>query len=72
MSKTITCKELGGVCDQTFTGNTLEEVMKSGIPHMMSDDAHQKSIMEMEERTGESQDQWMERMQREFDQKSED
>lgn len=69
MIKSFTCKELGGVCDESFSGETLMEIVQQGMPHMMSDAAHTESIMGMEVRTGENQTQWMERMQREFDAK---
>ena len=69
MTKTFTCKELGGPCDETFSGETLMEVVQKGMPHMMSDEAHKQSIMGMEARTGENKDQWMARMQQEFDAK---
>ena len=72
MSKTFTCGELGGVCDETFTGETFEEIMQKAMPHMMSDEAHKENIMNMEQRTGENKEQWMERMQKEFDLKPED
>lgn len=69
--KTFTCRELGGTCDEEFSGETFEEVMQKGGAHMMSDEAHTTSIMNMEERTGENKEQWMERMQKEFDAKPE-
>lgn len=72
MSKSFTCREFGGVCDEKFSGDTLMEVIQNGMPHMLSDEAHKASIMDMEKRTGENQAQWMERMQQEFDAKSED
>ncbi len=72
MSKTFTCKELGGVCEEKFSGESLMEIVQKGMPHMMSDEAHKASIMNMEKRTGENQEQWMERMQKEFDAKTED
>lgn len=72
MSKTFTCKELGGVCDEKFSGDTLMEIVQKGMPHMMSDETHKASIMDMEKRTGENQEQWMARMQKEFDAKAED
>lgn len=72
MTKTFTCRELGGVCEETFSGETFMEIMQKGAPHMMSDDAHKASIMDMEKRTGETKEQWIERMQREFDAKPED
>ncbi len=67
--KTFTCKELGGTCDQTFSGETFEALMNQAVGHMMSDDAHRASIMGMEARTGENQEQWMTRMRAEFDAK---
>ncbi len=67
MSKTFTCKELGGICDEEFSGDTLMEIVQNGMAHMMSDEAHKKSIVDMEKRTGENQAQWMERMQKEFE-----
>lgn len=70
--KTFTCTELGGVCDEKFAGDTLMEVIGKGMPHMMSDEVHKESIMGMEQRTGENKEQWMVRMQKEFDAKSED
>lgn len=72
MSKTFTCRELGGICDEKFTGETFEEVMQGGAKHMMSDEAHKSAIMGMEARTGENEQRWMERMQKEFDAKPED
>ena len=71
MTKTFTCKELGGTCDQKFTGSTLMEIVGQAMPHMMSDDAHKANIMDMEKRSGENQAQWMERMQKEFDAREE-
>lgn len=72
MTKTFTCQELGGTCDQLFSGNNVGEIMQQAGPHMMGDEAHKASIMGMEERTGENKQQWMERMQKEFDAKPED
>jgi predicted small metal-binding protein len=67
MTKTFTCRELGGTCDKKFSGNTLMEIVQQAMPHMMQDEAHKTSIIDMEKRTGENQAQWMERMQKEFD-----
>lgn len=72
MSKTFTCKELGGVCDEKFSGDSLMEIVQKAMPHMMFDEAHKESIVDMEKRTGENQEQWMGRMQKEFDAKAED
>jgi len=72
MSKTFICKELGGVCDAEFTGNSLQEIIQKGMPHMMSDRAHQLKIKNVEKDTGENRTQWMTRMQNIFESKSED
>lgn len=72
MSKTFICKELGGVCEEEFSGETFMEIIQKAMPHMVSDEAHKSSIMDMEKRTGENQEQWMGRMQKEFDAKTED
>lgn len=72
MSKTFTCRELGGVCEERFSGESLAEIMQKAGPHMMSDDAHKASIMSLSHRTGETQEQWMARMQQEFDARPED
>lgn len=72
MAKTFTCRELGGVCDEQFSGDSFMEIVQKGMPHMMSDDAHKTSIMDMEKRTGENKEQWTARMQQEFDAKPED
>lgn len=69
--KTLTCRELGGTCDEQFSGETFNETVQKAMPHMMGDDAHKTSIMSMEERTGENKEQWMARMQGEFDVKPE-
>ncbi len=72
MTKTFTCKELGGTCDEAFSGTSFAEVMQKGMPHMMGDEAHLASIREMEKRTGENEEQWMARMLKEFDEKAAD
>ena len=72
MTKTFTCKELGGTCDEKFSGNTLMEIVNQAMPHMMSDEAHKANIMDMEKRTGVNQDEWMAQMQKEFDTREED
>lgn len=72
MSKKSTCKELGGICDEKFSGETFMDIVNKGMGHIMSDEAHKEKIMNMEAQTGESKEQWMTRMQSEFDAKSAD
>ncbi|PIR89164.1 MAG: DUF1059 domain-containing protein [Candidatus Harrisonbacteria bacterium CG10_big_fil_rev_8_21_14_0_10_40_38] len=67
MAKSFSCSELGGVCDERFSGDTLEEIIKKGMEHMMSDEAHKTKISNMSNDTGETKEEWLERMQKEFD-----
>lgn len=72
MSKSFTCKELGGICEQNFSGETLDEIMEKGMEHMKGDDAHMEHIKTLSEKTGETKEEWYERMKKEFDAKDED
>ena len=50
--KTMTCKQLGGACDETFSANTFEEMVELSKAHgfeMMQkqDAAHLKIMSEM-------------------------
>lgn len=72
MTKTFTCRELGGICDEKFQGETFGEIMQKGAMHMMSDEVHKEKIMNMDGDTGETKEQWMERMQKEFNSRLED
>ncbi len=69
MSKSFTCRELGGVCDARFSGDSVMDLMQKAGPHMMSDDAHKTAVMTLQDRAGETKDQWMARIQQEFDAK---
>jgi hypothetical protein len=71
MSKSFTCRELGGICNKVFSGNTVVEMMEKAGPHMMSNEEHKKSIMSLEDRTGESRMQWIKRIEREFEDRPE-
>lgn len=44
MSKPFTCRELMGICDEIFYGDTLMEIVQKGMEHMGSDDAHKDHI----------------------------
>ena len=44
MSKPFTCRELMGICDEIFYGDTLMEIVQKGMEHMESDDAHKDHI----------------------------
>jgi len=49
--KSMTCKELDGVCDEEIKGETPEEMMKNSQEHAMSanDDAHKNKMKQMGE-----------------------
>jgi hypothetical protein len=37
--KTMTCRQMGGPCDTKLTGNTADEVIKSGEKHIQDMEA---------------------------------
>ena len=47
--KTMTCKELEGVCDSKITGNTPDEMAQNSQKHAMSvnNEAHRAKMQEM-------------------------
>ena len=49
--KSMTCKELDGVCDEVIRGETPEEMIKNSQEHAMSadDDAHKDKMKQMGE-----------------------
>jgi predicted small metal-binding protein len=72
MTKTFTCSELEGLCDEKFSGETLDGVMQNAVPHMMGDEAHKTHIMNIEKTTGETKEMWIARMQKAFAEKPAD
>jgi hypothetical protein len=53
--KTMTCKQLGGPCEQTLHGETADEVIKAQDRHLNEvvaggDDAHEGALKEMKGR----------------------
>ena len=44
MSKPFTCRELMGICEGIFYGDTLMEIVQKGMEHMGLDDAHKDHI----------------------------
>ena len=53
--KTMTCRQLGGVCDLPFTGETGDEVIKAQDAHLKEvvsggDTAHEAALKEMKGR----------------------
>ena len=72
MSKSFTCRELMGICEERFSGDTFMEIVQKGMEHMGSDDAHKEHMAGLAGSTQETQEQWFERMQKEFDAKPDD
>ncbi len=72
--KTMTCKQLGGACDETFTATTFEEMAelskKHGMEMFQQQDAdHLKIMAEMKalmEKPG-AMEEWFAQKRKEFD-----
>jgi len=52
--KSMTCKQLGGACDEIFQANTFEEIAEMSKKHGMEmfqkgDEAHLKAMGKMQE-----------------------
>ena len=71
--KKFTCKELGGVCDEAFEGETAKEVGEKGGAHIMSstDDAHDAMRKEMASSSEEGKQKWWDWFNGEWDKKEE-
>jgi len=77
--KTMTCKQLGGVCDKEFHAETLEEMGEMAKKHAMEmaekgDKRYIEKMEEMKKGTNdpEAMKEWNEKMQKEFDALPED
>ena len=72
--KTMTCRQLGGACDEKFTGETFEEIAKQSRQHgkemyKKGDVAHLRAMQEMSEMMNdpEAMDTWMEKKRKQFE-----
>lgn len=77
--KTMTCKQLGGACDQQFSAKTFDEIAMLSKKHGMEmfqkgDQAHLEAMNEMQKmmKSPDSMNQWMEGKRKEFESLSED
>jgi hypothetical protein len=77
--KTMTCKQLGGACDEVFHANTFDEMAELSMQHGMQmfqkgDEAHLKAIKEMKELMSNpsAMQEWFESKKKEFDELAED
>ena len=72
--KTMTCKQLGGACDNEFHADSFEEIAGMSKQHAMEmfqkkDGAHLKAMNEMQElmKKPEVMKEWFENMKKEFE-----
>ena len=72
--KTMTCKQLGGACDQEFQANSFEEIAEISKKHGMemfqkSDEPHLSAMNEMQDlmKSPDAMNEWMEIKRKEFD-----
>ena len=72
--KTMTCKQLGGACDQEFNADSFEEIAVLSKKHGMEmfqkgDEAHLKAMSGMKDlmQTPEAMKAWFEDKRRQFD-----
>ncbi len=72
--KTMTCKQLGGTCEQEFHANTFEEMAELSKKHAMEmlqeqDVAHLNAMQKMQElmKDTDAMDKWFELKRKEFE-----
>ena len=72
--KTMTCKQLGGACDQKFNAMTFDEIAALSKKHGMEmfqkgDKSHLDAMNEMQKmmKSPDSMNQWMESKRKEFE-----
>ncbi|HCX24120.1 MAG: DUF1059 domain-containing protein [Flammeovirgaceae bacterium] len=77
--KTMTCKQLGGACDQEFHANSFDEIAEQSKAHGMKmfqagDEAHLKAMKEMQDlmQSPDAMAQWMNAKRKEFEALPED
>jgi uncharacterized iron-regulated protein len=77
--KTMTCKQLGGACDQKFNAKTFDEIAVLSKKHGMEmfqkgDKAHLDAMNEMQKtmKSPDSMNEWMKSKREEFEKLPED
>ena len=72
--KSMTCKQLGGACDEVFKAQTFEEMAELSKNHGMEmfqkgDEAHLKAMNDMQSlmQSPDAMKNWFEQKRREFD-----
>jgi len=77
--KTMSCKQLGGACDQAFHADSFEEIAEMSKQHgkemfQKNDEAHLKAMSAMQElmKKPKAMQEWFENKRKEFDTLPED
>ena len=77
--KTMTCKQLGGACDQKFRANTFEEIAEMSKKHGMemfqkNDEQHLVAMSKMQKlmKSPDAMSEWFEKKRKEFNELPED
>lgn len=72
--KTMTCRQLGGACDEKFHANSFEEIAEMSKNHGMEmlqigDEEHLKAMDEMQElsKSPKAMREWFENKRKEFE-----
>ena len=72
--KTMTCKQLGGACDEPFSANTFEEIAEQSKKHgmqmfQMGDKAHLQAMNEMKDlmKAPDAMKNWFDSKRKEFE-----
>lgn len=72
--KTMTCKQLGGACDKTFSASSFEEIAELSKQHglemyQQQDAAHLEAMQAIQElmQNPDEMNQWFESRRREFE-----
>jgi len=72
--KAMTCKQLGGACDEVFHANSFEEIAEMSKKHGMEmfqqgDEEHLKAMNEMQDlmKNPDTMKEWFETKRKEFD-----
>lgn len=63
--KTLTCKELGGICDQKLSANSWDEMVQKMTKHVMAN--HPDVAKQLEKMHNEDPQKWGREMKPKFD-----
>jgi len=63
--KTMTCRDLGGPCDQELTASTWDEMVQKMVKHVT--DNHPETVKEMEQMHNDDPEKWGKEMKPKWD-----